>query len=325
MVGSQSFTTDETGRFIAQVPADDDASLASGLKAMRVDTINDAERETLPGTGAEIADAAAANSGLISIAVSSRIRLAPLCLARSVDTGAEVLWFRYTNRYGETLDVEDSRLNQISSPSGLPYPISRFDSTEMDKPDGWLGFEWPLDYFRDILPGTDTEVIRATWRLIGGEVALDAPKADIPLCTDSLIDRGCSRLSTALTNRLFQTALMTVRTLSNAATQAKKQGIWKPRGNLRKPLYARAADSLRAMRRILNGLPREMFLCTNGAPQGCREVTYPKAELLTRYQEIFKVKLPPQLKRLAKMYPAERRKFMAELNRQPDRFVACGP
>lgn len=322
-VGSQAFTTDDNGKFMAQVSAADDASVSSGLEAIKIESINDVVRETLPGTGAEVVNAAALNGGLLAIEISSRVSLAPLCLARSVDTGGDVIWFRYTNRYGGPLDVEEQRLNRVFSPSGVPYPISRFESTDASKPDGWYGYEWPLDYFRDVVPGTDREVIRAAWELIGKKVTIEAPASEVPRCIDSLQDRGCSRYTVAMVNRLFRVATRTVRTLSDAATKAEREGRWNPNGTFRKPVFDRAAESLRAIRQLLNQLPPEMFLCTGGAPQGCRQRTYPKTELLAHYDSIFKIRLPKALRHLTKLYPGERRKFLAELQRQPDQFVTC--
>lgn len=322
-VGGSAFTSGDDGKFIAQVPPEEDASLSSGLKAIKIEEINGEQRETLPGTGSEIASIAAANGGIIQISVSSRIKAEPLCLAYSADGGQEVLWFRYTNRFGETLEVGDQRLNSILSPSGLPYPVSMFDSTDASKPDGFLGFEWALDYFKDIEPATNREIVRAVWKLLGKEVGLEQPKEEIPLCTESGGLRECIPVAPGSDSKIFEAAARTVNRLAKACEKAKKQGTWRPQGTFRIPYYKRAGTALRNIRKILNRIERERLLCQNVIPVGCLEKNYPKSQLLEQFDSILRVKLPKGLTHLVKKYPAERRYFILEMNKQPDRYVTC--
>jgi hypothetical protein len=322
-VGDSLFTSGDDGRFIAQVPPEKDASISSGLKAMKIEEINGEQRENLQGSGAEIASIAVANGGVIQIAVSTRVKAEPLCLAYSADGGQEVIWFRYTNRFGETLEVADQRLNSLLSPSGLPYPVSKFDSTDPSKPDGYLGFEWALDYFKDIDPTTNREIIRAVWKLLGKEVTLEQPKEEVPLCSESGDLRDCILLPPESDGKIFEAAARTVNRLAKECERAKKRGIWKPQGTFRIPYYKRAGTALRAIRKILNRIDRERLLCQNSIPAGCSERTYPKSQLLEQFDSILKVKLPTGLTQLVKKYPAERRYFMLELNKQPDRYVTC--
>ncbi len=305
------------------MPADNDASISSGLKAIKIEAINGEQREMLQGSGAQIASIAAANGGVIEIAVSRRIKNEPLCLAYSADGGREVLWFRYTNRYGETLEVTDQNLNSILSPSGLPYPISRFDSIDASKPDGFLGFEWALDFFRDIEPTTNREIIRAVWRLLGKEVSVEQPKEEIPLCAESGELDGCSLLPRETSARIFDAAAGTVNRLAKECDKAKRLGVWKPQGTFRTPYYKRAGRALKIIRRILANLEGERLSCPNFTPAGCTEQIFPKAQLLAQFDSILKVKLPKGLARLVKRYPSERRRFIAVLNTHPDRYITC--
>jgi hypothetical protein len=322
-VGDSLFTSGDDGRFVAQVLPEQDASISSGLKAIKIEEINGEERETLPGSGAEIASIAVANGGVIQIAVSRRVKAEPLCLAYSADGSQEVLWFRYTNRFGETLEVADQQLNSLLSPSGLPYPVSKFESTNQDQPDGFFGFEWALDYFKDIEPVTNKEIIRAVWKLLGKEVSLEQPKEEVPLCSESGDLRGCLPLPAHSNGRIFEAASRTVNRLAKECEKAKIRGIWKPQGTFRIPYYKRAGTALRRIREILNQIDREGLLCRDLIPAGCSEQTYPKSRLLEQFDSILKVKLPKGLRHLVKRYPGERRYFIAELNKQPDRYIKC--
>jgi hypothetical protein len=315
---------DADGKISVHVPSTADASLSSGLSALKVERIGGDEKEMLSGTGAEIAQIAATNGGSITVAVSSRISIAPICLAYSQDSGKEVLWFRYTNRFGETLEVSDSGLNTLMSPSGLPYPISAFHSTDDTKPDWYLGYEWLLDYFKDVDPISNREIIRATWKLLGKEVSVAQPKEEIPLCSAGGGLSGCSRYSDTAISKIYQQALSTVVSLTKECEKAKRQGLWRPQGKFRAPFLGQSAKSLSAIKQVLTRLPTDRYLCDAYVPQGCTYVDYPYRELLGEYERIFTVKLPRGLKQIVRKYPAERRKFIAELNKQPKKLVACG-
>jgi hypothetical protein len=294
------------------------------LRALKVEEINGEVRETLAGSGAELAAVAAANGGSIHIEVSSRIKPEPLCLAVSADDGREVLWFRYTNRFGETLEVGEPALNSLYSPSGAPYPIASFDSTDPSKPDGYLGFEWALDYFKDVDPATNREIIRAVWKLLGKEVAVEQPKEEVPICSESGGVLACSLLPAVKEDEIFQAAVSTVSRLARECEKAKKRGLWKPTGTFRNPYFKRAAKGLRKIREILRQIPSRRLVCPAGVPQGCAEQTFPRAQILAQYENILKIKLPKGLKQLVKLYPAERRVFMSVLSQEPERYIVCG-
>lgn len=302
---------------------DQDARIESGLKAIKFDEIADEEREVLEGTADEIAAIAAAQGGTIIIDASRRVNPEPICRAYSPDSGAEMLWFRYTNRFGETLQVPQAELNTLLSPSGQPYPVSDFKSSSGTEPDALYGFEWPIEFFTWFRSGTNEEMVSAAWKLLGKEVTVEQPKSEVPLCPSAGELAGCAKFSEQLSNKAFDLTIATVSRLSTRIEKAKQRGIWKPRGTFRNPFLKQAGLSLRAMRTILRGLPRNRYLCDTAAPAGCTLRVYPKTELQQEFDKILKVKLPSDLQFLRKSYAAERKKFLAELAKQPDNFYAC--
>ncbi len=322
-VGALLVTTDEDGQFLAAVPPSQDAQISSGIKAIKYERIADEEREVLEGTVEQIAQIAAAKGGVIVIEASRRVNPEPICLAYNSQTGAEVLWFRYTNRFGETLEVPQTGLNSLSSPSGQPYPVSEFKSTEATQPDGYYGYEWALEFFTWFNSGTNQEMVSASWKLLGKEVSVEQPKAEVPLCESSGDLRGCSLIPQAMTNKLFSQALSTVTRLSQRCVQAQKRGEWKAEGKFRNPYLNRAAVVLKAMRRILSRLPATRYTCDGSAPPGCTAQTYPKEQLMAAFQKILQVKLPKGLKGIRKHYPDEIMRFRAKLNEQPNTFYSC--
>jgi hypothetical protein len=321
-IGNQTVSTDSDGRFQLLVPAADDASISSGLRAIKFESIANEAREELVGTATDVAAVASANGGEIVIEASRRINPEPICLTYS-NTGAEVLWFRYTNRFGETLQVPQVGLNSLSSPSGQPYPISDFLSTEESQPDGFYGFEWGVDFFTWLNAGTNQEMVSASWQLLGKEVSIEQPKTEVPLCPSPGEIAGCAEFSERMLSRLFEQALSTVSRLSRECDRAKKRGIWAPSGTFRNPYLRQAASSLRAIREKLNALPANRYICDNVAPAGCQLRSYPRAQILADFDRILAVKLPKGLRHITKRYPTERRAFLAELNRQPATFYAC--
>jgi hypothetical protein len=323
-IGEVLVSTDVEGRFQAQVPLTQDAQISSGLKAIKFERIADEEREVLEGTGEEIATIAASKGGLIVVEASRRVNPEPICLAVSAETGAEVLWFRYTNRFGETLEVPQIELNSLSSPSGQPYPVSQFKSIDESKPDGFYGFEWATDFFTWFNSATNQEMVSASWTLLGKEVAVEQPKSEVPICPMSGELAGCTEFTRTLSNRLFQQTLSTVSYLSRQCERAKKKGEWKPTGRFRNPYLEQAGRSLRAIRKELQALPANSYICDGATPAGCEARTYPKTELQQQFDRILQVKLPKGLKRLVKLYPTERRKFLAELGKQPTTYYYCG-
>jgi hypothetical protein len=322
-IGQAPVTTDSEGKFQAKVARNQDASLSSGLKAIKFEKIAGEEREVLEGTGEQIATVAAQQGGLIVIDASRRVQPEPLCRTFSADNGAEVLWFRYTNRFGEVLSVPQAELNTLLSPSGQPYPVSEFKSTDETQPNGFYGFEWPIEFFTWFKSDTNQEMVSAAWKLLGAEVAVEQPKEEVPLCADSFELRGCSRLSEGISNRIFDQAVSTVTEIAKESEKLKKIGLWRPKGNVRLPHHKQAGRSLSSIRKILRKLPTNRYSCTGGVPPNCSVVVFPKSRILAEYDKIMLVKLPPGLQKLVKKDPVERRKFLVELRKHPDRFVTC--
>jgi hypothetical protein len=330
-VGMHSLVTDEQGQFSIEVVPSERADVASGLLAVRYDSIAGIATEMLEGTGAEISAIVQASGGMLVIDATQRVKPEQLCYVQDPATGAGFIRFPFTNRFGSTLTVESDKLNALTSladpsrgPDQEPYPLADFESTEADKPDGYLGFEWSVNYFAWFDPARNSQVVSAQWKLINETVSLDQPLAEVPLCpSPALLDR-CSRYSTQLSNRLYSQMFSSVTRLSQLAEKAAQRGKWKNRdGRFRNPYLGRAAQSLRNTRKLLSRIGSPAFICAAGAPQGCSVVRFPKAEVLTQFDLILKVKLPKELKFLNKALGPERAKFLAALREQPDSIVVC--
>jgi len=331
VVGVHSLVTDEQGQFSIEVLPTERADVASGLLAVRYDTIVGIATEVLAGTGAEIAAIAQANGDLLVIDATQRVKPEQLCYVQDATTGAGFIRFPFTNRYVSTLTVQSDKLNTLTSladPSRgadqEPYPLADFESTEANLPDGYLGFEWSVNFFRWFDPVRNSEVVSAQWKLINETVLLDQPLAEVPLCpSPALLDR-CTTYSTQLSNRLYSQMFSSVTRLSQLAEQAAKRGKWRNRdGKFRNPYLGRVAQSLRNTRKLLSRIGSPAFVCPAAAPQGCSVVTFPKAEVLTQFDLILQVKLPKALKFLNKALAAERVKFLAALREQPNSVVVC--
>lgn len=330
-VGALEIITDENGEFSVSVPANDVADLSSGLLAVGYEKIAGIETEVLAGKGAEIAAIAQANGGSIIIDAVQRVKPEELCYISDAQTGAGFIRFPFTNRFGTTLTVESDKLNTITSladPSRgsdqEPYPLADFESIDADKPDGYLGFEWPLGYFVWFDPARNQQVVSAQWKLINEVRSLDQPLPEVPLCASPASLNRCSQYTAELSNRLYSQMFTSVTRLIQLAEKAAKKGKWRNRdGNFRNPFLGRAAMSLRATRQLLNQLGSPAYICPSGVPQGCSTAKFPKEQLLNNFDQILRVKLPQELRFLNKAMVPERIKFRKALNDQPDEFVVC--
>jgi len=305
------------------VPKDQDASVSSGLEALKILDFNGEEKEVLPGTGIEISEFAMSRGEELVINAISRIIPGQMCRTFSEENGQEMLRFPFTNRYFKQLEVSSRLLNTIWSVTGDASPASVFDASTEELPDDYYGFEWPISNFTWI-DSDSQEKVSAIWRILGKQVTTESLRSEIPFCSepDSLID--CNKIPVSLRNRIFEQAVSTVSGISRGAVKAKKTGRWKPKGKFRLPyLIKRAADALSSIRGILQGLPRNHYVCSTPARPPCQQQKFPKASLLLQFENILKVKLPPELKHLRKKYPAERKAFIQELNKYPDTFTSC--
>lgn len=321
--GAVVATSDQNGFIQVSIPSQVSADVSSNLLAIKVESIAGTPVETLPGNAATIAQIASAQGGVLDIVTSRRVEAEQLCRLYDTDLGVEAIRFPFTNRYSEALSVASQGLNSIESVSGVPYPIASFGSTDTTRPNGYLGFTWPLDYFKWFDPERGQEVVSATWTLLGKSVSLDAPANEIPICSQAGDFGGCTAFNDTLSNRIYEQALSSVTRLSNQALSLKAKGIWKPAGRVRTPYYTTAARSLRNIRALLR-LPSSRYVCAEVVPQGCRVITFPKTQLQSEFDKIFKVKMPAALRSLVRLVPTERKKFQAELKKLPASYVTCG-
>jgi hypothetical protein len=320
--GSVVATSDSNGLLQVTIPRQSVADVSSNILAIKVESIAGTPVETLSGTAAEIEQIASSQGGVLDIVTSRRVNPEQLCRVYDSDLGAEAIRFPFTNRYGEALAVSSQGLNSIESVSGVPYPIASFGSTDSAKPNGYLGFTWAIDYFKWFDPARNQEVISASWMLLGKRVSIDAPQSEIPICSQAGEFGGCVGFNDTLTNRIYEQALSSVTRLGNQAIALKAKGVWRPVGRVRTPYYNSAARSLRNIRALLR-LPNDRYVCADVVPQGCRTIVFPKTQLQSEFDKIFKVKLPSGLRSLVRLVPSERKKFQAELKKLPNSYVTC--
>jgi hypothetical protein len=323
--------TDQSGEFSLEISSAAVADISSGLLAIRYDLIAGIEGETLQGSGAEIAAIAQSNGGGIVIDATQRVKPGPLCYVPDPETGSGSIRFPFTNRFGASLKVESDKLNSLTSladpsrgPDEEPYPLADFDSTDSDKPDDYLGFEWPINYFSWYDPTRDAEVISAQWKLINEIVSLDQPLSEVPLCSQPGLFAGCTPYTAELSNRLYAQMFSTVTNLSKQAQMAARKGRWRNRdGRFRNPFLDQAARSLRNTKKLLSRIGNPAYVCIEAAPTGCSEIRYPKSEILEQFDRILRVKLPKELRFLNKAIAPERIKFVKLLRQQPKSVVNC--
>jgi hypothetical protein len=324
-------TTDTQGEFAILIPPGEIADISSALPAVRYDSIAGYATEVLRGTAADISAIAQANGGEIIIDATQRVKPEQPCYVQDAQTGAGFIRFPFTNRYGSTLTVSSDKLNSLTSladPSRgsdqEPYPLSDFESLEADQPDGYLGFEWSVNYFQWFDSARNSEIVSAQWKLINETVSLDQPLSEVPLCPSPALRERCDEYTSDISNKLYSQMFSSVTQLSKLAGEAAKRGQWRNRdGRFRKLFLDRAALSLRNTRELLNQLARPAYVCPSGAPQGCSAVRFPKAEVLAQFDRILRVNLPKELRFLYKAIGPERRKFVEALRAQPDQIVIC--
>ena len=319
-----SVTAGPSGDFEIAVDLNQDASVMSGLPALKIDSFNDQESETLHGTGRDIVNFVATYGPSLEVAMSPRVTAETICRTYGTETGQDLLRFPYTNRHSIALTVESDLLNTLSSVTGNVSPIDTFYRTDSTNPAGYFGFELPIEHFI-WFDQNGTERVIALWRLLGREIGVDSPKTDIQFCELGGELAGCQIVSETMDNKIFETAMAAARTLNTQAVKAKTSGRWKPTGKFRSPHFSHAARANKAIRAILQSLPTNRYLCPERAPSGCSTITYPKDALIQQFQRMLRAKLPEGLQHLRKLYPKLRSRFVAEVEKQPSSFLACGP
>jgi hypothetical protein len=323
LFGRLSVTAGPEGEFEVSVPAERDASVASGLEALRIIDFNGEEMEVLPGTGAEIYQFAMDRGSELIVNAISRIIPGPMCRSFSEQNGEEVLRFPYTNRYFKQLEVASPLLNTVWSISGTPAPASVFEASPETLEDDYYGFEWPISHFTWTGPDSQ-ERVSAVWKILGKQAEVETLRSEIPFCNEPAQINDCSRVPISLNNRIFEQAVQTVTNLSKGAVKAKKSGRWKPKGKFRNPyLMKRAAQALSNIRDILRALPANQYICSSTPKDPCFNQVFPKDRLYSEFEAILKVKLPKELRFLMKNYPKERKAFLAELAKYPNTFTSC--
>jgi len=310
---------------MATVNLEEDASVSSALAAIKFERFNGEGRETLSGNGQQIAQFVAARGDRLEIDAKALVRPEPLCKTYSTTSGAEVIRFSYTNRQSKTLEVLSDGLNQLSSITGQPFPAAEFKPTDESLPDGYYGFEWPINEFiwRDV---SQEERVAASWRLLGQVVSLDKLSVDVPLCSEQGDYRGCSPVTDELSEQLFQQALRTVSNISDTITKGLKKGTWKAAGKLRGIYLKGAAGSLRNIRETLRALPKTRYVCVGAGRPTCSDMTYPKQQLMLDFDKLIKFKMPVALRKIkgiVRTHAQQRKVFIQMLGRQPDRFTTC--
>jgi hypothetical protein len=323
MVGPLTVMTDENGGFVVEVPPSSDASISSGIPAILPTSIANIPGSSLSGTGEQIAQIAAANGGVIDILATRLVEPAPICLIPGGSNVADALRFGFTNRSGSKLEVMIEPLNSLSSVSGLAFPPSEFDSTDMSLPNDYLGFEWTLENFTWTDPATGQEMVSASWKLLGKEVVLNQPRSSVPICTGRGGYDGCRQFTDEMADQLFQSATESVRRLSTMAEQARKSSFWRKGERFVNPFLRQTAAGLRGIRSILQKLPANRFICESGPPQGCSTVAFPRAQLLKNFERIIGIKLPWGLRHMMRQLPRERKKFKSQLDLLPSEYVVC--
>lgn len=319
--GVATAVTDDDGEFTANVYTEQDASLSSGLKAIRFKRINGEERETLSGTGKQIADFAAARGGRLEIDAQRLVRPEPLCKTFSLSDGSEALRFPYTNRQSDVLKVESEGLNTLSSITGQPYPASEFTFTDGTLPDGYYGFEWPLHHFTWL--NQSEERVAASWQLLGQLVSVDQPSAEVPLCTSLGQFQGCSRVTDEGSEQIFQQAMFTVRSLNQALAEGIQRGKLKATGKLRVASLKHFAETLREIRMTLRQLPAVRFFCSGEIHPNCVQAEYPKKQLLLSFDNLMKIKFAASFKQPRRTHRSQRKQFKALVEKQPSSYVTC--
>jgi hypothetical protein len=315
-------TANPQGEFEVVVPALEDAAVSSGLAALQVLDFNGEETEKLEGTGEQIEEFVSSRGGELLVNVLSRIQPENICRTFSLQDGTELLRFPYTNRYGEHLEVQSQGVNSLYSISGGPAPPAIFEPATPGMPEGYFGFEWPLSDFTWINPAGE-ERVSAVWKILGKQSQVDARVGDVPICEWSAGLDGCIPLPTEFSNRIFSRAMSTVTALSKAIVREQKRGRWRAGGEVRSSFFGRAAKSLRSIRALLSVVPQQRYVCPSGAPPLCATVKFPKKALLRSFDSMLVAKLPRGLERITKIYPKERKAFLAALRNEPDTYVRC--
>ncbi len=321
VLGVATVVTDEHGEFSANIATEVDASVSSGIKAIKFLYFNGEERETLEGTGRDVLDFAAARGGRLEIDAQRLVRPEEICKSYSADDGSEVLRFPYTSHQSDYLNVESDLLNTLSSITGEPYPPATFRPSFITQPDGYYGFEWPISHFA--WRNSSEERVIASWQLLGKVVSVDQLSAELPFCNWIGKYRGCSKISNDISEKLFAYVTETIKSLGQVLVKRAKLNSVKAKNRLRASYLTYAQGALREMRATLRRLPRDRFSCRGTIHMLCAEEEYPKKALLRNFDQLFLFKQARRIKSFKQTHTNQRRGFVVLLDQEPNRYVSC--
>jgi hypothetical protein len=322
VLGVATVLTDENGEFSANIATEVDASVSSGIKAIKYLYFNGEEREILQGTGQDVLDFVSARGGRLEIDGERLVKPEAICKSYSADDGSEVLRFPYTSHQSDYLTVESDMLNSLSSISGEPYPPASFRPSLVTQPDGYYGFEWPLSYFS--LNNISEQRIIASWQLLGKVVSVDQLSAELPFCSWIGRYRGCTRITNDTSAQLFAYAAETINSLSQLLVKSARIPSAKAKSRLRATYLKYAQASLREMRATLRRLPQYRFSCRGSIHMLCAEEEYPKKALLRHFDQLRLFKTAKRIRKFNQMHVNQRKGFIGLLDQEPSRYVACG-
>ena len=291
IIANKAQNTDAQGEFVVSVPQDDLISISSGLPAIVFTPI--------AGTATKLA------ATYHQIDVTSLIEPQEFCQVNL--SGIDHLYISYMNKSQDVLTVRaDTSLNKFTpirnvSPESYFLPLQQ-------------GFVRPRNLFSN----------GDAWTLLGSTIYLPEDR-DIPICKD----RGdsdwevCTPVATNLINDLFVFTRRVVGRASEDARKAFEQGRIKTKVRISPPFYKAAAQVLSKMRRIVEGLPKTIYVC-EGGQNHCISRQLPKEELASNFARLCKAPLPKSLEFIRAMCrKTHTSRFRALLNKLPDNFSDC--
>ena len=323
MVGAARLVTDAEGEFSITIPRDIEASVRSGLRALRFDGFSGEDREELSGLAHEIEEFAIRMGGKIEISARPLVRPEAVCRSYSVAYGEEVLRFPYSNRQGEVLYVDPGELNFLGSIAGPVAASDEFLSSDETLPDGHFAFERPLSQF--IWNQDDrSQWVFAIWRLLGQEVSVNKLNDEVPFCSSEGRPSECSRITSDIDSELIRQVTQSVARITGVMRTASTRRGWRSPNRLSFMWERQSSRNVGYMKNLILGLPRTRYLCASSlVPDGCTSFEYPKAALEKHFKDMAAGRLSRDLPEVRRAHSLERYKIRSVFSRIGDRYVAC--
>jgi hypothetical protein len=136
-------------------------------------------------------------------------------------------------------------------------------------------------------------------------------------------ENSCTSATQAEADAVFNQAVSTISSLSNAAVKAKERGSWRPNGSFRKVFFIESGRALRSIRTLLGEADPQSISCTSSQGAVCETRVVPKTELLEAFDQIFSIPFPKGLRSLRRLQKVEREKFISALETLPDNYATC--